>query len=107
MPHIKNGKVKETIGDFLAERLASAPLMKQMDHTLDSIHNYIAPRITDKGRIVSRKSCPFCLSEVKAKKWWVLLLERRSGIYFVNLQGGFLLCEINLEAERVFFFCFF
>lgn len=43
MPHIKNGKVKETIGDFLVERLASAPLMKQMDHTLDSIHNYIAP----------------------------------------------------------------
>lgn len=41
MLHIKNGKVKRTIDVFLAERLAPAPLMKQMDHTLDSIHNYI------------------------------------------------------------------
>lgn len=49
MLHIKNGKVKGTIDVFLAEWLASAPLMKQMDHTLDSINNYIAPRITDKG----------------------------------------------------------
>lgn len=56
MLHIKNGKVKGTISVFLAEQLASAPLMKQMDHTLGSIQNYAAPRITDKGCIVSRKS---------------------------------------------------
>lgn len=39
----------------MAERLASAPLMKQMDHTLDFIHNYVAPKIADKEHIVSRK----------------------------------------------------
>ena len=67
MLHIKNGKVKGTIGVFLAERLASAPLMKQMDHTLGSIHNYIAPRITDKGCIVSRKSSTSAYLRFKQK----------------------------------------
>lgn len=67
MLHIKNGKVKGTIGVFLAERLASAPLMKQMDHTLGSIHNYIAPRITDKGCAVSRKSSTSAYLRFKQK----------------------------------------
>lgn len=63
MLRIKNEMVKGTIGVVLAERLASAPLMKQMDHTA-SIHNYIAPSNTDKRMYVPKKILHFCLSEV-------------------------------------------
>lgn len=43
--------------------------MKQMDHTLDYIHNYVAPSITDKGRVVSRKSSSSVHLKFREKLW--------------------------------------
>lgn len=77
MLHIKNGKVKGTISVFLAERLASAPLMKQMDHTLDPIHNYVAPRITDKGCALPRKSSASAYLRFEQKSVGVSLREEK------------------------------
>ena len=77
MLHIKNAKVKGTMGVFLAEWLASAPLMKQMDHTLDSIHNYIAPRIAHKGCAVSIKSSTSAYLRPKQKSVGAYFREKR------------------------------
>lgn len=100
MLHIKNGKVKGTIDVVVAERLASAPLMRQMDHTLASIHYYIAPKKSDKGCVFSRKSS---LSVYLRCKWAFFF-------FFGEMKWNFLLisrgssCTVKSIWSQSFFF---